>query len=171
MHENQMETEHAMATISSSANVQELQYRDVGTQMTSKELTKHNVSATGNDAPVVQGNLQCDKFCSTTLKLNGQLPPKEFVQQVTKQLDNTCTQNYGSLFKENFDQLHEPTVSTKSNRQVQQTAKRQLLRDTRDEIQNQMNANAADIVMGARLSWKTYDTMRTTSVLRRRMQS
>ena len=25
-----------------------------------------------------------------------------------------------------------------------------------------MNANAADIGMGARLSWKTYDTMRTT---------
>ena len=65
-----------------------------------------------------------------------------------------------------FDRLHEPTASacihTKSNRQVQQTAKRQLLRDTRDEIQNQMNANAADIVMGARLRWKTYDTMRTT---------
>ena len=77
-------------------------------------------------------------------------------------MDNICTQNYGSPFKEIFDQLHEPTVSTKSNRQVQQTAKRQLLRDTRDEIQNQMNANAADIGMGARLSWKTYDTMRTT---------
>ena len=166
--ENQMETEHAVATTSSSANVQELQYRDVGTQMTSKELTKHNVSATGNDAPVVQGNLQCDKFCSTTQKLNGQLPPKEIVQQVTKQLDNICTQNYGSPFKEIFDQLHEPTVSTKSNRQVQQMAKRQLLRDTRDEIQNQMNAIAADIVMGARLSWKTYGLL---SVLRRRMQS
>ena len=33
--ENQMETEHAVATTSSSANVQELQYRDVGTLMTS----------------------------------------------------------------------------------------------------------------------------------------
>lgn len=85
------------------------------------------------------------------------MPLKDFAKQAVADLTEICQDKYGCSFGE----VIEKTPSIVSPQEWQQT-KRKILRDTRNQMQERMNETASDMVLGNRLSWRSYHKLRKT---------
>ncbi len=89
------------------------------------------------------------------------MPPKEFAKQAVADLTTICQETYGCSFGEIIEQTTSGLQKKVSPQERQQT-KRKILRDTRNQMQDKMNDTASDMVLGNRISWRTYDKLRKT---------
>ena len=93
----------------------------------------------------------------------GKTPPKKsFIEQVTKELDTVCHSKFGASFGELLEQTPSTGLQKRLTSQQQLKAKRQILKEVKNSMEQNMESKATDMVMGARTSWKTFNKLRLT---------
>ena len=95
-------------------------------------------------------------------------PPKSFV---TEELDTVCHNKFGASFRELLEETPSIGLQKRPTSQQRLKAKRQILKEVKTSIEQNMEEKATDMVMGARTSWKTFNKMRLTVGLEDRQKT
>jgi len=88
--------------------------------------------------------------------------PKSFVKQVSQELDNISTRNFGFHFDTVLEQTPRAPLQKRDTSTERLQAKRRILQEVRNTVQKEMNEKATDMVMATRTSWSSFDRMRHT---------
>ena len=97
--------------------------------------------------------------------------PKSFVKQVSQELDDTCTRNFGFQFGTVLEQTPRAPLQKRHNSAQRLQAKRRILQEVRNTVQKELNEKATDMVMTTRTSWGNFDKMRHTLGLEDKMKT
>ena len=88
--------------------------------------------------------------------------PKSFVKQVSQELDNIPTRNFGFHFDTVLEQTPRAPLQKRDTSTERLRAKRWILQEVWNTVQKEMNEKATDMVMATRTSWSSFDRMRHT---------